>query len=67
MSNVYPIRDGIKATHVDRDLQRRIIHELNRDVEAVAKESRDRGRVEGFLITACFVLIGLSAASVFTI
>jgi hypothetical protein len=64
--NVYPIRPSITTQHVDRDLQKKIIRELQRDVDAVAKEARDRGRVEGFILTAAFVLTGLTAASLVT-
>lgn len=63
MKNVIPIRDGLELGFVDRELQASMIRELNRDADRIALEARNRGRVEGMLAAAIFVVIGLSFAS----
>jgi hypothetical protein len=41
----------------------RIIEELQRDIEAERVQARDRGRLEGALAIALFVIVGFSAAT----
>jgi hypothetical protein len=55
----------------EHDLQVRIIEELQRDalVEQYRAhdQGRQQGRIEGSIVTACFVVLGLTIASFWTI
>lgn len=65
--NVTPIRDSLELGYVDRDLNERIVRELNRDVDRITIEARNRGRIEGMLVASAFVIVGLAIASLVTI
>ena len=65
--NVTPIRDSLELGYVDRDLNERNVHELNRDVDRITIEARNRGRIEGMLVASAFVIVGLAIASLVTI
>lgn len=41
-----------------------MIRALNRDVDQIAREARDKGRIEGTIAMALFVAIGFTAASI---
>lgn len=61
--NVIPIRPSVELGYIDRDLQHRIVLELQRDVDRLTLEARNRGRIEGMLAASVFVIAGLTAAS----
>lgn len=67
MSNVTPIRDDLEMVYVDQHIKRDLVNALNTDVDRVAREARDRGRIEGCICMACFIVTGLTIASFWTI
>ena len=62
--NVTPIRDDIT---IDQRYNRDLVRALNADVDKIAREARDKGRIEGAIAIACFVVTGLVAGFVWPI
>ena len=71
MGNVTPIRQD--DTHDwtdwmrDHDASVRLFNEVMLEHDKAERDARDRGRLEGALVTAAFVLVGFAAASLITI
>lgn len=61
--NVTPIRPDLEPVYVDQALKRDMIRALNRDVEQLAREAREKGRIEGCIAMSIFVIGGLMLAT----
>ena len=59
-ANVTPIRDDLEPVYVDK---RDLVNALNQDVDRIAREARDRGRIEGCICMAVFVVVGFTLGS----
>lgn len=53
-----------ETDQIDR---RAMIRALNQDVDKIAREARDTGRIEGCIAMAIFVFVGILAASIWPI
>jgi len=74
MGNVTPIRqddtfDWTDAIHEMRDHEAsiRLFNEVMQEHDRDKRDQRDRGRIEGALVTSAFVLVGFAAASLIAI
>jgi hypothetical protein len=51
----------------DHDASVRLFNEVMLEHDKAERDARDRGRIEGALVTSAFVLVGFAAASLYTI
>ena len=73
-SNVTPIRqdDTFDWTNAinemrEHDAAVRLFNEVMQEHDKAERDARDRGRIEGALVTSAFVLVGFAAASLIVI
>ena len=66
VSYLFPDEQTTELERYSR-LDDQIVQALNTDVELVAREARDRGRIEGMIAAACFVIIPLVLIDVLTL